>query len=154
MTAMTTIMDRISQGIEYLVVLALVVMLGWGLLGLLEYFTRLAPLMPLQNETFPVGMQTLHWILITASGAMFLLGYTLRWSFTPIAMLFMFTALATMCAVSTFDMLESSDRYRNFVQECINYIIISIYLFRSKRMLDRFGRITVQGRDGPSPISA
>lgn len=151
---MTTLMDRISQGFEYLIVLASIIMLGWGLLGFLEFFTGLAPLMPLQNATFPLGMQTLHWILITGSGAMFLLGYTLRWSVTPIAMLVMFTALATMCAVQTFDMLESPDRYRNFVQECINYIIISIYLFRSKRMRDRFGRITVQGRDGPSPISA
>ncbi|WP_298913161.1 hypothetical protein [uncultured Roseobacter sp.] len=150
---MMTFMDRISQGFEYLIVLASVVMLGWGLLGFLEYFTGLAPLMLLQNATFPVGMQTLHWILITASGATFLIGYFLRWSLTPIAMLVMFTALATMCAVQTFDMLESPDRYRNFVQECINYIVISIYLFRSNRMRNRFGRITVQGRDGPSPIS-
>ena len=151
---MTTLMDRISQGLEYLIVLASVVMLGWGLLGFLEYFTGLAPLVLLQNATFPVGMQTLHWILITASGATFLIGYFLRWRFTPIAMLVMFTALATMCAVQTFDMLESPDRYRNFVQECFNYIIISIYLFRSNRMQNRFGRITFQGRDDPSPISA
>ncbi len=154
MSLMTTLMDRTSRGFEFLIVLASMIMLGWGLLGFLEYFTGFAPLMPLQNATFPVGMQTLHWILITASGATFLLGYFLCWSFTPIAMLVMFTALATMCAVQTFDMLESPDRYRNFVQECINYIIISIYLFRSKRMRDRFGRITVQGRDGLWPISA
>ncbi|MBO9433747.1 hypothetical protein J7394_05990 [Ruegeria sp. R13_0] len=151
---MTTLMDRISQGFELLIVLASFIMLGWGLLGFLEYFTGLAPLMPLQNATFPVGMQTLNWIVITASGVTFLVGYFFRWNFTPIAMLVMFTALATMCAVQTFDMLDSPDRYRNFVQECINYIIISIYLFRSKRMRDRFGRITVQGRAGPSPISA
>ena len=151
---MTTPMDRISQGFEYLIVLASIIMLGWGLLGFMEYMTGLAPLMPLPNATFPIGMQTLHWILITASGATFLIGYVLRWRFTPIAMLVMFTALATMCAVQTFDMLESPDRYRNFVQECINYIVLSIYLFRSKRMRDRFGKITIQGRDGPSPIRA
>ena len=147
-------LNRLSQGFEYLIVLASVIMLGWGLLGFLEYFTGLAPLMPLQNETFPVGMQTLHWILITTAGATFLIGYFSRWSFTPIAMLVMFTALATMCSVQTFDMLESPDRYRNFVQECVNYIIISIYLFRSERMRDRFGQITIQGGAYATPASA
>lgn len=151
---MNRFMDRFSQGFEYLIVLASGIMLGWGFLGFFEYFTGLAPLMPLQNATFPLGMQTLHWVLITASGATFLAGYVLRWKFTPIAMLVMFTALATMCAVQTFDMLENPDRYRNFVQECVNYIIISTYLFRSKRMRDRFGRITIQGGDRVSPQNA
>ena len=151
---MSAILDRLSQGFEYLIVLASVIMLGWGLLGFLEYFTGLAPLIPLQNETFPVGMQTLHWILITTSGTTYLLGYFLRWSYTPIAMLVMFTALTTMCAVQTFDMLETPDRYVNFVQESVNYIIISVYLFRSRRMRDRFGRIAIQGGVCKSPLSA
>ena len=144
---MTRFTQRLSQGFEYVIVFASVIMLGWGVLGFLEYFTGLAPVMPLQNATFPLGMQTLNWIGITASGATFLVGYVLRWRFTPIAMLVMFSALATMCAVQTFDMLETPDRYRNFVQECFNYIIISVYLFRSKRMQDRFGRITFRLRD-------
>ncbi len=136
--------NRASQAFEYLIVLASIIMLGWGLLGFLEYFTGLAPLMPLQNETFPTGMQTLHWILITGSGATFLIGYFTRWRYTPIAMLVMFMGLATMCFVQTIDMLENPDRYRNFVHECINYIIMSAYLFRAKRMHKRFGRITSQ----------
>lgn len=151
---MVRLFNRFSQGFDYLVVLASVIMLGWGLLGWLEYFTGLAPLMPLQNETFPPGMQTLHWILITASGAAYLVGYVTRWRYTPIAMLVMFTALATMCAVQTFDMLENPDRYRNFVQECINYIVISIYLFRSKRMRDRFGQLTIRSSKNTAPMSA
>ena len=144
----------LSKAFSYLIVLASMIMLGWGLLGFLEYFTGLTPLMPLQNPNFPIGMQTLHWILITATGAMFLIGFFLRWSYTPIAMPVMFTALATMCAVQTFDMLETPDRYRNFVQECVNYIIISVYLFRSELMRDRFGRITIRGRGRASPLSA
>lgn len=151
---MSPILDRVSQVFSYLIVLASAVMLGWGLLGFLEYFTGWAPLIPLQNPTFPVGMQTLHWILITASGATFLLGYFLRWSYTPFAMLVIFTALATMCSVQTFDMLESPDRYRNFVQECVNYVVISVYLLRSRRMRDRFGRITIQGGGSASLLSA
>ena len=145
-------LNQLSRGFEYLIVLASIIMLGWGLLGFLEYFTGLAPLMPLQNPTFPTGMQTIHWILITASGATFLAGYALRWRYTPIAMLVMFTALATMCAVQTFDMLENPDRYRNFVQECVNYIIISIYLFRAQRMRDRFGQIMIAGARSAAPL--
>lgn len=154
MMGLNTAWNRLSQGFEYLIVLASTIMLGWGLLGFLEYFTGMAPLMPLQNATFPMGMQTLHWVLITSSGATFLAGYGLRWRYTPIAMLVMFTALATMCSVQTFDMLESPDRYRNFVQECINYIIISVYLFRSQRMRARFGQITVQTPHSPAQVSA
>ncbi|MEM9476945.1 MAG: hypothetical protein AAGA71_16745 [Pseudomonadota bacterium] len=134
----------VSRVLSYLILLASVIMLGWGLLGFLEYFTGLAPLMPLQNSTFPMGMQTVHWLLITATGATYLTGYALRWSYTPIAMLVLFASLATMCAIQTFDMLENPDRYRNFVMECINYTIISIYLFRSRRMRDRFGLFTLQ----------
>ncbi|MEP2031375.1 MAG: hypothetical protein ABJI96_21970 [Paracoccaceae bacterium] len=151
---MPDLMDRLSQGFSYLIVLASVIMLGWGLLGFLEYFTGLAPLMHLQNSTFPIGMQTIHWILITTSGATFLVGYFLRWSYTPIAMLVTFTALATMCAVQTFDMLENPDRYRKFIQECINYVIISVYLIRSQRMQDRFGQITIRDAGRRVPQSA
>ena len=151
---MPVVWNRLSQGFSYLIILASIIMLGWGLLGFLEYFTGLAPLMPLQNPTFPGGMQVVHWILITASGATFLAGYVLRWSYTPVAMLVMFASLATMCAIQTFDFLESPDRYRNFVQECVNYIVISIYLFRSKRMRDRFGQITIEGTGRTKPLRA
>ncbi|MDA4847458.1 hypothetical protein [Hoeflea poritis] len=151
---MPDLLNRLSQGFEYLIVLISTVMLGWGLLGFLEYFTGLAPLMPLQNATFPIGMQTIHWILITASGATFLTGYFLRWRYTPVAMLVMFTALATLCSVQTFDMLENPDRYRNFAQECVYYIIISAYLFRSQRMNDRFGQITVRTAERSTPMHA
>lgn len=131
--------QTLSQGFSYLIVLASIIMLCWGLLGFLEYFTGLAPLMPLQNPTFPLGMQTIHWILITLSGATFLTGYAVRWRFTPVAMLVLFASLATMCAIQTFDVLQNPDRYRNFVMECINYTIISTYLLRSHRMREHFG---------------
>lgn len=144
----------LSRIFSLLLILAALIMLSWGLLGFLEHFAGFAPLMPLQNETFPIGMQTLHWVLITVSGATFLAGYTLRWRYTPIAMLVMFTALATMCAVQTFDMLQNPDRYRNFVVECINYTLISIYLFRSQRMRGRFGRITVETALRAAPLEA
>ncbi|MDE0097626.1 MAG: hypothetical protein OXN16_08450 [Gammaproteobacteria bacterium] len=142
---MPDILNRLSQGFSCLIVVASMVMLGWGLLGFLEYFTGLAPLMPLQNATFPGGTQFVHWLLITLSGGTFLAGYSARWGYTPIAMIVLFASLATLCAVETFDFMENESRYADFVRECIYYVITSIFLFRSKRMRDRFGKITIEG---------
>lgn len=143
---MTDVLGRLSQGLSYLIILAATIMFGWGLLGFLEYFTGLAPLMPLQNPTFPPGTQVVHWILITLSGGTYLAGYFLRWRYTPVAMIVLFASLATMCAIQTFDFLENPDRYTNFIRECVNYVIMSIFLFRSKRMRAHFGEIAMVGR--------
>ncbi|MEM6463905.1 MAG: hypothetical protein AAF724_18520 [Pseudomonadota bacterium] len=143
---MTRFWDRLSLAFTYLLILGSAVMFGWGALGFLEYFTGSAPLMPLQNATFPGGTQFIHWLLITVSGLVFPFGYFTRWRYTPIAMMIMFTSLATLCAVQTFDFLENPSRYGNFVRELVYYVIISIYLVRSKRMRDRFGQITTIGR--------
>lgn len=62
---------------------------GLGLLGFLKYCAGLAPSMPRQNATFPVGMQSLHGGLITANGTTFPGGYLRRVGGTPIAMLAM-----------------------------------------------------------------
>lgn len=137
------ILDRLSQAFSYLIILAATIMLGWGILGFLEYFTGLAPLRPLQNPTFPNGTQFVHWLLITLSGGTFLIGYVSRWSFTPIAMLVLFASLATLCAVQTFDFMENPSRYFDYARECTYYLIMSVYLVRSKRMRDRFGTITI-----------
>lgn len=56
-------------------------------------------------------------------------------------MLVLLASLATMCAIQTFDFMENPDRYVNLIWECINYIVISLYLLRSSRMRDRFGQI-------------
>ena len=143
---MPTIWDRFSQGFSYLLVAAATVMLGWGALGFLEYFTGLAPLVPLQNATFPSGTQFVHWLLITLSGAVFLIGYFLRWRYTPLAMIVLYAALATLCAIETFDFMENPSRYGDFARECTYYILISIYLVRSRRMRERFGQIMIVGK--------
>ncbi len=138
-----SVLDRLSQGFSYLIVFAASVMLGWGVLGFLEYFTGAAPLMPLQNATFPSGTQFVHWTLITLSGATFLAGYFLRWSYTPLAMIVLFASLATLCAIQTFDFMENPSRYWDFLRECIYYIIMSVYLVCAKRMRERFGEVTI-----------
>lgn len=140
---MANVWERLSQAFSYLLILAATVMLGWGLLGFLEYFTDLAPLVPLQNATFPAGTQFVHWLLITLSGGVFLTGYFLRWSYTPLAMIVLYAALATLCAIETFDFMENPSRYGDFARECIYYVLISIYLLRSKRMRERFGQVMV-----------
>ena len=140
---MPDIRDRLSQGFSYLLIFAATIMLGWGTLGFLEYFTGLAPLVPLQNATFPGGKQFIHWLLITLSGAVFLTGYFLRWRYTPLAMIVLYAALATLCAVETFDFMENPSRYWDFARECTYYVLISIYLVRSGRMRERFGEIMV-----------
>lgn len=151
---MSNVLDRLSQGFSYLIILASIIMLGWGLLGFLEYFTGLAPLMPLQNATFPSGTQFVHWLVITLSGGTFLTGYFTRWSYTPIAMVVLFASLATLCAVQTFDFMDNESRYADFARECAYYVIISIYLIRSQRMRDRFGQITIDGKGQTTPLNA
>ena len=143
---MARLWERLSQGFSYLLILAATVMLGWGTLGFLEYFTGLAPLLPLQNATFPAGTQFVHWLLITLSGGVFLTGYVLRWSYTPLAMIVLYAALATLCAIETFDFMENPGRHADYAREVIYYILISIYLLRSRRMRERFGRIMIAAK--------
>ena len=139
----TNITGKLSHAFSYLIILASIVMLVWGLLGFLEYFTGQAPVLPLQNATFPAGTQFVHWTLITLSGGMYLVGFVTRWRYTPIAMAVLFGSLATMCSIQTFDFMENDSRYTDFARECFYYLIISIYLFRSKRMQNHFGKLMV-----------
>ena len=136
-------MKHLSTVFCYLLLLAGIVMLSWGVLGFLEYCFGIAPLMKLQNPTFPLGTQFIHWFLITLSGSVYLLGYFLKWKYTPLAMIVIYAMLATMCFIQTFDFMTNPSRYTDFVRECIYYVIISTYLVRSKRMQTHFGRIEV-----------
>ena len=95
----STLLEKASLGFSWLILFAATVMLGWGILGFIEYFTGLALLMPLQNPTFPNGTQFVHWFVITLSGATYLLGYVLRWRYTPVAMVVLYASLATLCAI-------------------------------------------------------
>jgi hypothetical protein len=136
-------MKHVSTVFSYLLLCAGAVMLSWGILGFLEYFFGIAPLMKLQNPTFPPGTQFIHWLLITLSGSVYLLGYFLKWKYTPLAMIVIYAMLATMCFIQTFDFMTNPSRYTDFARECIFYVIISAYLVRSRRMQTHFGRIEV-----------
>ena len=146
-------MATASKLFSYLLVLVSTFMTAWGALGLLEYFTGLAPVVPLQNPVFPSGLQLMHFVAIFTSGAVFLTGYFTRWRGTPLAMVVCFTALASLCSIETLDFLTNSDRYVRFAQEVFYYVVISIYLFRSKLMQERFGQNGVN-RDGAANLTA
>ncbi len=133
-------MNHVSRIFSYLLVVAALVMAGWGTLGFIEYFSGKALLMPLQNPNFPSGTQFLHWLIISISGYTLLFGYFLRWKYTPNVMVVIFACLATMCFIQTFDFMTREDRYSAYAREVTYYVIFSIYLFKSKLMKKHFGR--------------
>lgn len=133
-------MKHVSRIFSYILVMAALVMAGWGTFGFIEYFTGKALLMPLQNSNFPNGTQFIHWLLISLSGYIFLIGYFSRWKYTPNVMVVIYACLATMCFIQTFDFMVREDRYTSYVKEVLYYIIFSIYLFKSKRMQKLFRR--------------
>ena len=134
-------MRRISLYYSYLLIVGAFGMTAWGLAGFIEYLTGVTVVIPLQNENFPPGTQFIHWLLITLSGTVFLFGYFTRWKYTPNAKVVIYACLATMCFIQTFDFMTREDRYISYAIEVTNYIVVSIYLFKSKLMQERFRRI-------------
>ncbi|MCW8879570.1 MAG: hypothetical protein OQJ89_05005 [Kangiellaceae bacterium] len=132
---------KISQYYSYLLVLGSIGMTSWGLAGFTEYLFGTTVIIPLQNPNFPPGTQFIHWLLISLSGIVFLFGYFKRWKYTPNAKLVINASLATMCFIQTFDFMTREDRYISYALEVTNYIIVSIYLFKSKLMQERFRRV-------------
>lgn len=124
----------------YLLVLVKAALLVWGALGLVEY---LAPSLAvgLQNPNFPPGTQLLHWILILLTGLIFLLGFALRWTYTPFATITMYATLATLCFVETVDFQAFGGgvtRYYVMSAEYLLYLALSAYLLRSTQIQARF----------------
>jgi hypothetical protein len=138
---LTLLEEQLSQASALFSKLLLFAHLGlglWGALGLLEYLTGLSLIIPLQNSNFPPGTQLIHWILAATSGIGFLLGYLKKWKYTPTLMVVLYACLTTLCFIETFDFMTKESRYTLFVIEVIQYIVISLYLFKSQRMLNHF----------------
>ncbi len=131
---------KISLYYSYLLILGSVGMTVWGLAGFTEYLFGITVIIPLQNPNFPAGTQFIHWLLITLSGTVFLYGYFTRWPYTPNVKLVIYACLSTMCFIQTFDFMTREDRYISYALEVTNYIVVSIYLFKSKLMQERFNR--------------
>ena len=79
-------MTILSKLYMNLLLIATLTMLVWGIAGFLEYFTGITPFIKLQNAAYPSGVQFVHWLLITLTGATFIIGYVTKWKWTPFAM--------------------------------------------------------------------
>lgn len=130
-----------SRAFPYLLLAIKAVLLVWGLLGLLEYFSPSLRL-GLQNDNFPQGTQLLHWLLLLLSGSTFVGGFLWRRRYTPFATITMYAALATLCFVETVDFGAfggGTTSYFIMAGEYAVYIALSIYLLQSRRIAERFG---------------
>jgi len=96
----------------------------------------------LQDTNFPLGTQFLHWLLLLLTGAVFIIGFLLRWRHTPFATIVMYATLATLCFIETVDFNAfggGSNRFFIMAAEYALYIALSTYLLCSKHIKERFG---------------
>lgn len=114
----------------YIILLVIwsIVMTVWGLAGFLEYFTGITPGLTLQNNAYPNGVQFVHWLLISLTGITFLLGYFMQWKFTPIAMCLLFSNLALLCTIETFDFMSEQWSIKAYLTELVFYFGTAIFL--------------------------
>jgi hypothetical protein len=115
-----------------------IIMLIWGLFGFFEYFTGIIPFVHLQNKMYPDGLQFVHWLLISLTGAVFLFGYIRRWKWTPFAIIVLFSDLAVMCSIQTFDFMSEQWGISQYFSEMIFYIGTSLFLLFSSLAKSRF----------------
>lgn len=125
----------------YLTILLLwaIGMLIWGLAGFFEYFTGIVPFIGLQNAAYPSGVQFVHWLLISLSGGVFLFGYIAKWKWTPLAMILLFSNLAVLCTIQTFDFMSEQWGYSQYFTEVVLYIVNSLFLLFSPVSKSHFG---------------
>ena len=108
-----------------------VVMLIWGLAVFFEYFTGIKPIIELQNKAYPKGVQFVHWLIISLAGLIFLIGYINHWKLTPFAMLVIFSNLAILCTIETFDFMSDQWSLKAYITELIFYFATSLFLLNS-----------------------
>ncbi|MFH6604873.1 hypothetical protein ACEZ3G_15415 [Maribacter algicola] len=106
-------------------------MLVWGLGGFFEYFTGIEPFIHLQNSAYPRAVQFVHWFLITLTGGMFVFGYFSKWKWTPFVMVLLFSNLAVLCTIETFDFMYEQWSYSAYGTEMVSYVLLSMFLLFS-----------------------
>ena len=109
-------------------VIANAILIVWGLAGFFEYFTGIKPLIHLQNSAYPGGVQFMHWLLISLTGGTFIIGYLTHWSLTPFAMILLFSNLAVLCTIQTFDFMSEQWSLGAYISELIFYLLTSLFL--------------------------
>jgi len=124
-------MDIVSRIYFVILVAWSAIMLVWGLAGFFEYFTGITPVIKLQNSAYPGGLQFVHWFLISLTGGTFLIGYLTHWSWTPFAMILLFSNLTVMCTIQTFDFMSDQWSLNAYIGELIFYLATSLFLIYS-----------------------
>ena len=132
-------MKLVSNVYMFLLLIGAIGMLVWGLAGFFEYFTGIVPFIKLQNPAYPSGVQFVHWLLITISGGVFLLGYIIKWRWTPYAMVLLFSNLAVLCTIQTFDFMSEQWGFSQYFTETVLYVVHSSFLLFSPVSKSRFG---------------
>lgn len=125
-------MNTISKIYFKFLVLWATLLLIWGIAGFFEFFTEITPFIPLQNSNYPAGVQFVHWLLISSTGILFLIGYFTKWKWTPIACITLFTNLATLCTIETIDFGSENWGYTEYLSELSFYLITALFLLYSK----------------------
>lgn len=125
-------MNFISKVYLKLLVIWATFLLFWGVAGFFEFFTEITPFIALQNSNYPTGVQFVHWLLITLTGVSFLFGYFTKWKWTPILMLSLFSNLAILCTIETFDFGSENWGFSEYFSELSFYLITSLFLVYSK----------------------
>jgi hypothetical protein len=114
------------------------VMLIWGLSGFFEYFSGIKPFINLQNSAYPKAVQFVHWLLITLTGGTFVFGYFLKWKWTPYVMVILFSNLAVLCTIQTFDFMSEQWSYTAYSTEIVLYVLLSAFLLFSSLSKSHF----------------
>lgn len=133
--------ESMSRIFPYLLLAVSALLLVWAVLGFVEFFAP-SVAFGLQDPGFPRGTQFLHWLLLLLTGAIFVVGFLLRWIHTPFATITMYATLATLCFVETVDFEAfggGPTRFLFMTAEYVTYVALSVYLLRSQHIAERFG---------------
>jgi hypothetical protein len=105
----------------------------WAIVGFAEWFAPETPWPRVSNELFPGTILFMQWALTLGAAIVFIGGMARRWPYTPAAMTGIYGAMATLCAVQTFEYMQGELRFVAMGLEYVAYAGILGFLFRSNR---------------------
>lgn len=138
------IMKLINKIYLYVLLVWATIMLLWGTLGGLEYLTGLTLIAPFQNSAYPSTVQLVHWVLITLTGGSYLLGFFTKWKYTPILMALLFSNLAVLCTIETFDFMSEQWSVSYYITEMSFYALTASFLILNSTSKQHFTKTVNQ----------
>jgi hypothetical protein len=113
-------------------------LLLWAVTGLVEWFSPSTPWPPISNPLFPRWLLFLHWLSVIFASLIFLLGFTLKWKWTPKAIVPAYAFMALVCAIETIGFLTHPLRFLAMGLEYAAYIAIPMALHFVPTLKSRF----------------